>query len=372
MVTDAAGSAYTEASSIWATNSASAWLLARGAGRILYRNAGAATIMYNYDGTSGSTINSLPSYQNRPAPFASTWGNNLIVYKDGVAGSTANYSGTMGSGNLYIGSYTGLQWGGTVREVKIFDSELTAAEVADLSPAPVPPAPAQFDWLGQNTLVPTIGDTPTFTRATSASFEDFEGLIKTVESSEPRFKGARRVENLFSYSEDFSNAAWTIGSGTTREGVVSGIGPNGEDAMELSFTAAGARYIRENKASEVGDELINTWYVAAKSGTFECMLYNGRSFSPFITLTTTFQKITAPSTPLLTSTGAIFGFYGNEAGSVYLINAQMERANGQTNQNPSEYVSTGVGTGPELVTNGTLLLIVIGLKAQAGRYRGSG
>ena len=32
--------------------------------------------------------------------------------------------------------------------------------------------------------------------------------------------------------------------------------------------------------------------------------------------------------------------------------AQIENVTGQTNQNPSEYVSTGVGTGPELVTNG--------------------
>ena len=37
---------------------------------------------------------------------------------------------------------------------------------------------------------------PTFTRATTATVTDFEGLIKTVKSGEARFEGARRVENL--------------------------------------------------------------------------------------------------------------------------------------------------------------------------------
>jgi hypothetical protein len=36
---------------------------------------------------------------------------------------------------------------------------------------------------------------PTFTRATTATGTDFEGLIKTVKSGEARFEGARRVFN---------------------------------------------------------------------------------------------------------------------------------------------------------------------------------
>ena len=59
---------------------------------------------------------------------------------------------------------------------------------------PVSPVPL-FYWKGQYSLAATTGTDPTFTRATAATFEDFEGLIKTVESQEPRFQGARRVEN---------------------------------------------------------------------------------------------------------------------------------------------------------------------------------
>ena len=66
--------------------------------------------------------------------MASTWGDSLIVYLDGAAGTVAPYDGTMGSGNLAIGNYqtSGGNWYGTIRNVKIFDEELTAAEVADL------------------------------------------------------------------------------------------------------------------------------------------------------------------------------------------------------------------------------------------------
>ena len=66
--------------------------------------------------------------------MASTWGNNLTVYKDGAGGTAGSYNSTMGTGNLGIGNNNsgGFQWNGTVREVKIFDSELTAEEVGDL------------------------------------------------------------------------------------------------------------------------------------------------------------------------------------------------------------------------------------------------
>ena len=72
---------------------------------------------------------------NAPQSLASTWGNNLTAYYNGIPDATpATYSGTFGTGNLGIGSNnTGANtWNGTIREVKIFDSELTAAEVGDL------------------------------------------------------------------------------------------------------------------------------------------------------------------------------------------------------------------------------------------------
>jgi hypothetical protein len=135
MVTDAAGSAYAEASSIWANSPTLAYLISRNStGRLLYAGAEPATLIKAYDGTNVPESPTDISFQGRPAPMASTWGNNFTVYKDGVGGAAYAYDGTMGTGNLGIGSLnTGSnQWNGTVREVKIFDSELTAEEVGDL------------------------------------------------------------------------------------------------------------------------------------------------------------------------------------------------------------------------------------------------
>ena len=139
IVTDAAGSGYAEASSIWSTaGSTSAMLLAReNAGRILYNVAtlGPTTIKSsNQGGAFRSEINGT-SYLNSPQSLASTWGSGLTAYFNGTPDPTPSaYTGTFGTGNLAIGGLNtgGIQWDGTVREVKIFDSELTAEEVGDL------------------------------------------------------------------------------------------------------------------------------------------------------------------------------------------------------------------------------------------------
>ena len=55
----------------------------------------------------------------------------------------------------------------------------------------------------------------TYTRATPATVQDHEWRIVNVKSGEARFTGARRVSNTFAYSQELTNAAWTVG-GITR------------------------------------------------------------------------------------------------------------------------------------------------------------
>lgn len=55
----------------------------------------------------------------------------------------------------------------------------------------------------------------TYTRATPATVIDHEWRIVNVKSGEARFTGARRVSNTFAYSQELTNAAWTVG-GITR------------------------------------------------------------------------------------------------------------------------------------------------------------
>lgn len=55
---------------------------------------------------------------------------------------------------------------------------------------------------------------PTYSRAQSATFTDFEWVIRTAVSGEARFEWARRVKNLFTYSQELTNVAWTASAST--------------------------------------------------------------------------------------------------------------------------------------------------------------
>mgnify|MGYP002127514471 FL=1 len=58
-------------------------------------------------------------------------------------------------------------------------------------------------------VTPTRGMWPiTFSRATTATVEDNEGVVRYVKSGEARFKWARRVENGFPFSQELTNASW--------------------------------------------------------------------------------------------------------------------------------------------------------------------
>lgn len=104
----------------------------------------------------------------------------------------------------------------------------------------------------KTTLAPSIGSyVPTFTRNTTASVTDFEGIVRTAKIGEARFEGARRVENLYVDSETLvtqgvSVAAGTytvsfVGTGTiTFSGAYSGslVGTGASNRVEATFSAS--------------------------------------------------------------------------------------------------------------------------------------
>ena len=78
------------------------------------------------------------------------------------------------------------------------------------------PPRAWFEAQLTNSIIPTSSmGAITYTRATPATVIDHEWRIVNVKSGEARFTGARRVSNLFAYSQELTNAAWTVG-GITR------------------------------------------------------------------------------------------------------------------------------------------------------------
>ena len=138
----------------------------------------------------------------------------------------------------------------------------------------------------------------TFTRATSATVTDFEGIIKTVKSGEARFEGARRVENLLTPSA-------TLAAGAS-----------------ITVTIPAGTYVFSMGAGSNG--------VAGFSGTSGA----GGILN---------QYATNRTAKTFTLTAGTFIVTASVAG---LIDLQLENVTGQANQNPSEYVSNGVLSAP--------------------------
>jgi len=87
-----------------------------------------------------------------------------------------------------------------------------------------------------NSITPQRGSAATFTRSTTATVVDQDSVVRTAKINEARFPGLRRVENLFSFSEDFSNGAWTKTRATISPN--SAIAPNGEWTADTLFEDA--------------------------------------------------------------------------------------------------------------------------------------
>ena len=153
----------------------------------------------------------------------------------------------------------------------------------------------------------SLGADATFTRASTATVTDFEGLIKTVKSGEARFNGLRRVENLF------TDITTSLASGSATTAVSVAVGT----------------YV---------------FSMGAGSGT---ATFSGTATGSTGTLDADGSSRTAKT---LTITGA--GTIIVTASVAALATIMLENVTGQANQNPSEYVSAGVATGPELISTG--------------------
>ena len=209
-----------------------------------------------------------------------------------------------------------------------------------------------FYWPGTHTLEATTGTDPTFTRATAATFEDFEGLIKTVESQEPRFQGARRVENLTTLAANGSSenfVGWTTYAGRSPVVTLDTVDFPQGTMMSTQIVSTGGYEGREiNPIFEIGRTYTVSCWVKGNVGGELFWINDGSNTAGALVATAEwkryFQTFTTPTPEMA---------FGNvQAGkTIKYAGMQIEDVTGQTNQNPSEYVSTGVGTGPELIPN---------------------
>jgi len=206
---------------------------------------------------------------------------------------------------------------------------------------------AIFSSILKATIVNEVGTVSSldFARAENRSFSDFEGLIKTAGINEVRFEGARRVKNEFLKSEDFTDATWGV-YGATKVGVVAGVGPAGESAMEISFPT-GAAQMRYTTLTVAGNDYVEQYWIRTVSGTSSIKLGTGTGATTGDLPIDTNWRIL--SHQILGAGALLPTIQSNTAGTTgnfYILKAQREIVTGQTNQNPSEYVSSGVLTAP--------------------------
>ena len=200
-----------------------------------------------------------------------------------------------------------------------------------------------------SSLTLAVGDYPhTFTRATTATFVDHEGLIKTSALGEPRFRNTRHVHNrVNTTSEDFADAAWTKSLGILTNNIADPFG--GTAAFRFEATSSNALLYQGAYADFVGKTVANSYWLRQVNILSNIRIYTGSSSSSLNTgllpADNDWHRIT-PGTALSTSDGRC-GIRLLSAGDIIEVAFfQAEDASSPTFE-PGEYVSIGVLSAPE-------------------------
>ena len=192
-------------------------------------------------------------------------------------------------------------------------------------------------------LVSAPGPTFSITRATTSYTQDFEGLLKPINSGEARFWKLRRVANLL-ISTAATTGNYSIAGGTGTKTVIVGAGPNGEDVVEITTTSTNVT-IDVSTVSGVGSPGIASISAQLVSGSGAFSI-NDNIDTVSVTATTSWQRF-VNSTPTTAGTDARVRLnIPNNGATIRFCNPQSEVVVGQAIQNPSEYVSKGVLSSP--------------------------
>ena len=181
--------------------------------------------------------------------------------------------------------------------------------------------------------------TPSYSRASSQLFRDFDNRLRLAPANVPVHDGIRAVENLALHSNDFSQSAWVkIGTATVTGTNVLNF-PVLEDMVRqpvfAGFPLAGKTFTFSATLSGSGTIALR---IARSVGTqFE-------SFTRTITLAATPTRYVVTHTfTLATSIGLEARVHRSgtlTATQVTVTDAQIEEVTNQTNQLPSEYHQT--------------------------------
>lgn len=202
--------------------------------------------------------------------------------------------------------------------------------------------PSFYASLTHNLVLTKGQGVATFTRATTKTITDFEGLIKTIKSGEAGFEGARRVENGVVQNMSL----WSKFGSATVDDVGSGV-------YRLNFSGT-SQYVHSNSsiAMTIGRTETKSVWLKTESGTGTIKIRSVNSASDpnaRVTVTSEWQRFSVTGVLVGSASGNLA--IGRESASDTLISVlakfpQYEDVTGQSNTNPSEYVSSGVLSAP--------------------------
>jgi hypothetical protein len=195
------------------------------------------------------------------------------------------------------------------------------------------------------TLVPSSAKgsgTATFTRATTARVQDFEGLLKPVLNGEARFQGARRVQNLHTTSSELLTTGWS-NNGTPTKTSDPDV-PAGTGILQSTKIVTGGTFQGPFQAVLISGHVYTkrVWLKGLVGGEV-VGITDSSNTGGTITLTTSWVLYSKTWSFADSGSGVLVSASGK---TIYVAGIQTEDVTGQSNQNPSEYVSVGTLAAP--------------------------
>ena len=213
-----------------------------------------------------------------------------------------------------------------------------------------------FDLPLRTSIVPAYAAgsaTPTFTRATTATVVDHEGVLRYCRSGEARFWGARRVENLVRDTEDLTKGSWSgYGGGTftVDTGVTDPLG--GSTAFRVTTGTANGilqdlAWVYGASTYRAGEVIVASAWLRVASGTLSVNVFSQGSGGPITTITvdTTWRRW-CNSGAATTVGGHQPYFILGYSGALEIWHPSLNVVTGAANVAPPEYVSSGVLSAP--------------------------
>ena len=195
--------------------------------------------------------------------------------------------------------------------------------------------------------------TPSYTRATTATFTDYQGQILDAQSNQARIEGNRVVTNLITASEDMTNGAYVLaGNGETVNsateidfnGTANGritqpvtITDDGSGAGGRTFTFSVEVKLNGGTTVSSGDSGVQVQIAGDAITSIAQNIGNS--------LTSDWQRFSVTASTDAAGTSVEIQVRSNDDLTLGVRKFQLEEVTNNITHAPSEYVSTGVQTG---------------------------